>query len=233
MMKKAILNCVAMLISTYCLQAAGRSGQQAYPECFLPPEPCPVDELFITPEPFPQRCCKEKPRMYLEAKAANFFPSNRNIRKIYPGFIGIYGFEFTHRAWHSLYWWTGVSYLSNCGHSIGQRSPTKVTLVPFVFGLKYLHQFKYFDMYAGVGELVNYYHNRDSSRFVIHSSRKWNVGATVKVGFLVEIKKSFFADIFTDYSYMRFDFHGGQGKVIRQHVNFSGWSLGGAIGYRW
>ena len=43
--------------------------------------------------------------------------------------------------------------------------------------------------------------------------------------------ENFLIDLFADYSYMKFNFHTTQGKVVRTSANFSGWSLGLSIGY--
>jgi hypothetical protein len=60
---------------------------------------------------------------------------------------------------------------------------------------------------------------------------KWAAGGVGKLGLFIRPTQGFFIDIFGDYSYMKFDFHGGSKKVVRHNVDFSGWSVGGGIGW--
>ncbi len=169
---------------------------------------------------------------FLEAKAAYFYPTDDKFRSIYNS-RGIYGLEYTCQAWKWLYPWISTSYYSSWGKSMGFGYRTHIYFIPIGLGLKYLHSFKHADLYAGVGGLATYVHIRNHSPFVVPTTAKWGGGAIAKVGLLINLPKSFLIDIFSDYSYMKVDTRkSDHGKVIRHHVDLSGWSIGGAIGYR-
>jgi hypothetical protein len=172
----------------------------------------------------------------VEAKAAYFYPTSHEFREIYSD-GGIYGLEVSCQAWRGFYPWFSASIVHKSGHSI-TTSPlvssdsTRITLVPLGLGLKYLYPINFVDLYAGVGILGTYVHIKDNSPFVIRSSSKWGVGGIAKIGAIFNYK-SFFVDLFSDYSYTKVDFHNtNHGQVVRHRANISDWSIGAGIGYR-
>lgn len=186
-------------------------------------EPC-VEECQSDP------CCH---RWLLEAKAAYFFFTDSRIRDIFSTGTGIYGLEVSYQAWNWLYGWASGSFLTKEGHSTAAHHRTHVTLVPLALGLKFVHSFNCFDFYAGLGALYSYFHTKDHSPYVIPSTSKWGWGGTAKVGLLFYPYKCLFIDIFSDYSYMKFDVHKHSERTIYSHdPNFSGVSIGGGIGWQ-
>jgi predicted HicB family RNase H-like nuclease len=169
--------------------------------------------------------------VFLEEKVSYFSPLSKKIRNIYAKGMGQYGFELTFPAWRFIYGWTSGSYLSKVGHTSYSDSRTKVQLVPLGIGLKFVYTVKCVDLYAGLGGLGTYFHTRDQSPHVIQSMSKWAAGGIGKLGLFIRPTQGFFIDIFGDYSYMKFDFHGGSKKVVLHNVDFSGWSVGGGIGW--
>jgi hypothetical protein len=173
---------------------------------------------------------KRTHHVFLEEKASYFSPISHKVRDIYAKGMGMYGFELTVPIWDFIYGWTSGSYLSKVGHSIGDHSRTRVKLIPLGIGLKFMYTVDCIDFYAGVGGLGTYFHTNDQSPFVIRSTTKWAAGGIGKLGLFIRPTKVFFIDIFGDYSYMNFKFHSSK-KVVRHNVNFSGWSVGGGIGW--
>ncbi len=168
----------------------------------------------------------------LEAKAAYFRPSDNKFRKIYSS-RGIYGVESSVQAWRELYGWASGSYYSSWGHSIWLKNRTHVCFVPLALGLKYIFNFEKVDVYAGAGAMGTYLHIRDYSHYVTPRSSKWGFGGVAKAGAIVDLPHSFFLDFFSDYSYMKIQFHNTDRHRVQSHpVDLSGWSIGGAIGYR-
>ncbi|MBX7067422.1 MAG: hypothetical protein K1X28_09340 [Parachlamydiales bacterium] len=178
-------------------------------------------------------CRKEPTYVLIEATGAYFLPTNDIYKKIYSHGSGIYGLEMSVHAWQELYAWTSVSYFSKGGRSIGEGDKTELKLVPIGVGLKYFFPIGCWDIYLSGGILASYLHLHDYSPFVIQSNSKWTVGGTGKIGVLWNLAQYFFIDAFSSYSYMKFDFdstHGG--KIVPHDVNLSGWSFGGAFGFR-
>ncbi len=178
-----------------------------------------------------QAAKKRTHHVYLEEKASYFSPISHKVRDIYAKGMGMYGFELSFPIWNFIYGWTSGSYLSKVGHSIGDHSRTRVKLIPLGIGLKFMYTVDCIDFYAGVGGLGTYFHTNDQSPFVIRSTSKWAAGGIGKLGLFIRPTKVFFIDLFGDYSYMNFNFHGSSKKVVRHNVNFSGWSVGGGIGW--
>lgn len=176
--------------------------------------------------------CLQAVDMFAEAKAAYFLPIDSKFRKIYSD-RSIYGAEYSCQAWQGLYGWASGSYYSSWGTSIGLKHRTHIYFIPVALGLKYLYRFKRVDLYVGAGAMGTYLHIKDYSRFVIPTSCKWGFGGIAKAGLIVNLPKAFFIDFFSDYSYMKVDFHNtDHGKVQRHSADLSGWSIGGSIGYR-
>lgn len=167
----------------------------------------------------------------LEAKIAAFFPIHSKVRRIYDTAIPMCGVEANIKTYKGLYRYMNASYLWASGHAIGSKDRTHVQLVPLGVGLKFIYDLKPLSMYVSAGPLLSYIHMKDSSPYVIRKSYKWSWGGNGKVGLLFFPLKHFLIDVFVDYSYMKFDFHNGHHKVVRTDVDFSGWSIGAAVGY--
>ncbi len=169
---------------------------------------------------------------FIEGKAAYFYPTDHQFRKIYSG-GGIYGLELTCQAWRHLYAWASADCFYQTGKSIGEKDSTHITFVPLGQGLKYLFPVSFVDIYVGAGILETWAHIKDHSRYVIRSNTKWGIGGIAKIGALFNINKHFFIDVFTNYSYTKIDFHKtNHGSVIRHDADLSGFWFGGALGYR-
>jgi len=216
MFKKCVLGYLAALFAIVCLMPAAASCDD-----------CCEDECVLDCN----YCCSDI--VLVEAKAAYFHPTNRKICKIYSNGMGMYGAEATYLGWSCLYPWVSVDYMSRKGHSLGEHDPTRVTVVPLGFGLKFLQDIGCTRFYLGAGALYSHIRMRDHSPFVFRAPSRWQWGGIWKIGLLVHPMDWFSIDLFTNYSYMKFDFHKrheGEIRVIRHDVDFSGWSFGGSIG---
>ena len=196
-------------------------------------ESAPVDEngqlcANVPPVEVPAR------EVLMEVKAGYFHPTNHRFRKIYPGGGGIYGAEVSLQTWKGVYAWISGSYFSESGRSLGERDRTIITMVPLGAGLKCLFDVtRHARLYFGGGALGTYLNTQDHSPYVIKSVHKWGAGGIVKAGSLVTLGKVFFLDFFADYSFMKIDCDNTHhDKLVRHDADLSGWSLGGAIGYR-
>jgi hypothetical protein len=170
--------------------------------------------------------------MFIEAKGAYFRPNSETFREIYWN-RGIYGFEYTCQIKKSIYAWTSAGLYLSSGHSIGLHHSTTLFYIPVGFGLKFMYEVGWADLYLGAGALPTYVHFRSHSAHVIERSCKWGIGGIAKAGVIFNLPKSFFIDTYTDYSFVDVDFHNtDHHKIIRRHVDLSGWSVGLGVGYR-
>ena len=184
-------------------------------ECAPPCEKCPAP------------CGRTSMR---ELKAACFVPTCAKIRKIYSNTMGLYGLELSYQTWDWLYPWVSGSVLSQAGSSMGSGSHTRATVAPLGIGLKGIYHFKHAGVYIGAGPLYSYLRIKDHSAFVLPTTSRWEWGGIGKVGVILFSNKAILLDIFADYSYMKFNFPQNSGIVIRNDVDFSGWSAGASLG---
>jgi hypothetical protein len=175
----------------------------------------------------------ERRNVLLEAKGSVFVPTNDTFRHIYHT-GGIFDLELTFQIYEGLFGWGSGGVFFKKGHSIGECDPTCAIIVPIGAGLKYLWNFDLGDLYLGAGVLGVDLHTKDGSPFVIPHRHKWGVGGIVKAGFLFDLPRSFFADLFTDYSFAKVHFCCNEFTcgVVSQPANVSGWGLGLGFGYR-
>lgn len=176
----------------------------------------------------------------VEAKAGYFYPTDHKFRKIYSG-GGVYGMEVSYEALCNVYAWGSVNYFSQDGRSY-QEGPdtvdidtnrTSIEIVPLGFGLKYLYNSCYGDFYVAAGPLATHMHIKDHSPFVIQRINKWGWGGTVKLGANFDLCDNLYLNVFSDYSYMKMDFHYTDNqRVVRTEADISGISVGAGLGYK-
>ena len=166
----------------------------------------------------------------LEGKAGYFYPTDSTIRGII-GEGGVYSLEGNFSLSDCLYGFVSGGYFYKSGQSTLTDSKTKVTLVPLNFGLKYFYRCFCLKPYLGFGLNVSYLHTENDSPFVIHTRTKWDAGFIAKGGFLYDITRCFFLDVFVDYTYLKMHFKSGDG-VIGRDADLSSVAVGGGLGYR-
>lgn len=168
----------------------------------------------------------------LEAEAAYYYPTSDDFREIYSG-SGIYGLELSVQSWRNLYPWISGNIFVQSSHSIGLKNNTEIFFIPIGVGLKYLYNVKFGNLYLGAGALPTYLHIHDHSHFVTRTISKWGCGGIIKSGIIINLPKSFFLNIFTNYSYIKIPYHNTwHDLVYTNSANLSGLSFGGALGYR-
>ncbi|MCX5924319.1 MAG: hypothetical protein NTZ68_02760 [Candidatus Dependentiae bacterium] len=169
----------------------------------------------------------------LEAKAAYFFSTNKLFRDIYGAGSGLYGGEITAELGHDIYIWGNGSFFTKKGRSIGECNPTKVTLIPLSAGLKYMHSLRRSDLYLGLGALATHLTTCDDSPYVCRKQSKWGFGGIVKSGVFIHVARSFYFDIFADYSFIKVHFSKCCDKQVQSHsAPLDGMSLGIGLTYR-
>ena len=104
---------------------------------------------------------------------------------------------------HNLYAFTSVDFLTKDGATVALESPTKVMKVDFALGLKYLVPFSCGDFYVGLGVQPSRLFTHNEMTLPIDQSQ-WSCGGIAKVGTFFDLPRSFFADIFIDYSFVDF-----------------------------
>jgi outer membrane protein W len=172
--------------------------------------------------------------MEVEAKISAFFPSSKKVRRLYSKSMPYYELEISKKFCNN--WQVGLSggYVSKRGHAIGCRNRTCFRLIPLSLGLKYLYPFNpCINLYVGAGISWSFFKNKDHSPFVHETNNCDAVGGLFKIGFTYAVKECIFIDIFTEYLHQKFSFsrHYKQHYTVRHHLNMSGFTFGGGLGF--
>jgi len=166
----------------------------------------------------------------LEVKGAAFVPTSQPFRDIY-GDIGQFGLELTAGSLLThLYAFSSIDFLIKNGETIGLASPTKVNMIDLAVGVKYFVPFNHGDFYVGVGVQPTYLSITNQGQGPIEPAQ-WNCGGVAKVGAIFNMPHSFFADIFFDYSFAKFNASTVPSSPVTT-TNTNGCVFGIGFGYR-
>jgi hypothetical protein len=164
----------------------------------------------------------------LEVKGDLFIPTNsQSFSDIY-GTCGQFGLELTAGCLSDvLYAFSSIDFTFKNGSTMELTSPTKISMIDLAFGLKYFIPFSYGDVYIGLGVKPTYLavDNQDSGPA---QPALWNCGGVGKVGVIFDMPHSFFADIFFDYSFVKFP----SASMQSSSTAINGSVLGIGFGYR-
>ena len=166
----------------------------------------------------------------VEFRVGAFFPSSKEVRKIYGNTAANYQFEFNTSAcccncfciqgWTSIDWTTRRGSVRECGR-------TRLDLVNWSIGVKCVKTLcGCMNVYAGVGPAFGgvWVKNHNSCHHNRHHERtsKGTFGVIVKSGIQYYFCHNLFADLFVDYIYQPVHFH--------RHINVGGLRTGLGIG---
>lgn len=171
----------------------------------------------------------------LEVRAAYFRPTSKKVRDIYSDGWATYEARGSVDFCNNLQVWLGLDWSHKEGRSLGLRDKTKLHLIPVTLGVKYV-----FDIapctqfYVGGGACYSFLKIHDHSPYVHQHISKRTWGGIAEAGATYYFGCNFFADIFVDYIYQKFNFsNSGSGYssyVERHDVDLSGFKVGGGLG---
>lgn len=168
----------------------------------------------------------------VKARAACFFPTATLIKKIYDSEIAQYQIEASYRFCNPLSIWANGAYTTDNGRSIGEHDKTQLRLWPISAGLKYTLDLPCgFETYLGLGGTYSLLRIHDHSPFVTQHVRRYRFGGIVKTGIVYRFCNWALVEIFSDYYYTKFHFHGTKNNVERNDLNVSGFLVGGGVGF--
>lgn len=166
-----------------------------------------------------------------EVRVAYFYPTSHAFREIYKGGRTDYQIEIAKQICNNFSVWTSIDFLSKKGYSDPLRDGTHVHLTPLSLGVKYLYPISScISVYAGLGGCYTWFRVKNDSPFVRRHVNKEAFGLVVKTGIRYDIACNVFLDLFTDYFYQPFHFHGHHGNKGR-HVDVGGFKFGAGLGY--
>ncbi len=141
----------------------------------------------------------------VEGKAAAFMPTGQTFKENFST-SGLFGFEITSKIVGNVYAFGSFDFLNKSGNTQFFQTATKVYMSNFGIGLKYfIPTESCCDLYVGLGAQPTYLRTIDSSDVVTQHSR-WGWGGIAKIGAIINLPKSFFVDLFIDYSFVTINF---------------------------
>lgn len=176
----------------------------------------------------------------IQARVAYFYPQDHKIREIY----GKHGFpEYEVEASVPLAWclnncsydwdiWTNLSYYQKTGHSTFFKHHTRMNDWALNFGVKhYFCACERLRPYLGFGAGAAYVRFHDTGPLVNRHVHKWGAAILAKSGIRYDVTCQLFVDLFVDYSYHWFKFH-GKTCVHHRNANTGGVKAGIGLGYQ-
>lgn len=179
----------------------------------------------------------------LEVKGACFVPSDPLFKDVYGNENGLYGAEFTFRAYNKWYGFISADFFSQTGACDLFQNPSKIELIPLAIGAKYFISFCIFDFYLGLGFQPTYVkniYNKDQNTPLCQAN--WEYGGIAKIGSYIKLPCNFFLDLFFDYSFIYSKCNASLSNedlltnstecITPAKTNLSGTIFGAGLGYR-
>jgi len=128
--------------------------------------------------------------------------------------------------------WINFNYVSEKGSSLNVHNRTHLYLSTLSFGPKVFFPIKTskVNFYLGAGLTGAYVHVKDDTDYLPSTTRKWSVGCVGKTGFLVNLHKSIFLDLFFDYYYQPTPTRKSS-SLSQRYLNLGGYHTGVGMGY--
>lgn len=159
----------------------------------------------------------------VELRTAAFFPSSGLFRGIYGKVGTCYQAEGSAKWKNCWDLWSNIDWFTKHGESLGFRQPTRINILNFSLGIKYVYPFsRKCNAYIGLGPNLSVLWLKNN--FLGHREKvsKRALGGIVKLGIQYFITDCYFLDLFVDYLYQPMHF--------KNHVNVGGFKTGIGLG---
>lgn len=177
---------------------------------------------------------------YLQVRGAAFLPFNNDLRKVYGSSLPTLQVEGAITISNNLLicddsvlLWGNISWAQEKGRSREWGNPTRISLIPYSFGLEYqFNLIQDLDFYLGIGPSYSVMRIKNSDCFETRHCKRYHWGVTTKTGIRYAAWKNVFVDVFADYYYTQF-------RNMRSHSserinnNIGGFFVGGGLGIKW
>lgn len=183
-------------------------------------------------------CCDEccPPCWSLQARGAAYFPLQKHIREIYGTALPTVELEASYNicSWDcsQLLLWGNLGWTFATGVTRGFRFHSHLHLLPISLGLEYEYNlWRNLDFYLGVGPTYSWLLIQNKDGFSTSHKHKSQFGVTTKTGFRYTFCRNFFLDVFGDFFYTPFGHI--HDHIHSMNANFTGFFVGGGLGYKW
>lgn len=175
-------------------------------------------------------CC---PDWSIEFRVAAFIPTNKRVRNVYSDVWADYQLQIGKRFCNDWQVFAEFSGFEKEGHRSFCSKP-KLRIFPITLGGKYFFNLcSNLDAYVGGGVVYSFLRIKDGSSFIHHHISKDRVGGVIKTGLTYTFCNCWFVDVFADYLFQHFSYHNVSCNpfISRRTSDFSGFKVGGGIGY--
>lgn len=169
----------------------------------------------------------------VEARAGAFFPRSHRVRSFYKNVWHTYQVEIAKQLACRVQGFVNIAWMDSHGHSKGKcHHDTHLWLVPVTLGGKYFfHCGSCYNLYVGAGLAITRLKIHDHYKYVKKHLHSTHAGAIIRTGAEIFLIDDFHIDLFADYLFQTFKFHRTHTRKHHTHVNLSGFSVGGSLGF--
>jgi len=181
-------------------------------------------------------CCDPEKKWYFEIKPGYYLLTDKDMRE----FFGHGGFTARVQAgckvWGPMIVWFDGGYFQKSGTAIGGTEELELKLATITLGLKGIYYWNdYVAMYAGAGPRLFMMMMKNDSPFVRGDDNEIGIGGGFDAGFWffpIPQWKSFFLDLFADYSWKKMKVEEDEISSDDFDVDVSGLSIGIGLGIK-
>jgi len=149
-----------------------------------------------------------------------FNPSEQRFKDVYSTGM-MYTGEIAIEIWKDISLWISAGYFGKKGELFFTKEETKLIIIPFGGGVRYIFFKNKINLYTGIG--LSYYQLKETNP--LGEVSKGGLGYTGEIGAFVLLGEGLIIDIKMDYSYCKM-------TPVNRSINVGGFEIGAGIGYR-
>ena len=169
-----------------------------------------------------------------EFKSGYFFFVDQDLKDVYGTGAADIQLSYSYLFSNYLGVYGSVEYIQQDGNSTPCHDRVEFYSVPLSLGLKAtisLH--KHVDFFAIIGPRYFFTHVKNYSDLVDRNIYEHGLGGFGALGILWHLFERLTLDVFTEYSYKKFTFHGSKPGVKDRSTQVGGVAIGAGIGYQY
>lgn len=146
---------------------------------------------------------------FVEFRASYFYPTSSDFRKIFGSGVNYQLGAIAPLPVEGLNLFGAVDYFAKKRSYKSIDSKARIQIIPLTLGLKYffpkVNLCEPLNFYVGAGMKYFFLHTNNNSEFIKNTINKKGLGAVAEGGFLLHLTDCLLLDVFSSYSYKRFD----------------------------
>ncbi len=174
----------------------------------------------------------------IQGDASYFRPASSVLREVYGSVWIDYKVEMDQPLSYSNWFWerlsifADASYLSKNGRTEGGHYRTRIQIIPISLGLKWVQPiYDSVNFYLGAAPRYFFLKIHDHLNVVQEKTHKNGLGGMAITGFIFDLWKGLYLDLFASYSFKHFDKPSIPRGVEGHSLEVGGLDAGGGIGW--